>query len=66
MHVSSNMTNDDLSEASGGLITCHKPTLTSVLRLIHDPHLVPNSFFRDQCYQCHNACDLCVAHGVTV
>ena len=30
MHVvSSNMTNDDPSEASGGLITCHKPTLTS-------------------------------------
>ena len=29
MHVSSNMTNDDPSQASGGLITCHKPILAS-------------------------------------
>ena len=29
IHVSSNMTKDDLSQASGGLITRHKPTLVS-------------------------------------
>ena len=36
MHVSSNITNDEMSQASGGLITCFRPTLSSTLNILSD------------------------------
>ena len=38
MHVPSNITNDELSQASGGLITCFKPTLSRALDILSDSH----------------------------
>ena len=38
MHASSNITNDELSQASGGLITCFKPTLSRALDILSDSH----------------------------
>ena len=41
MHITlSDITNDELSEASGGLITCFKPTLNSALNILSDSHTI--------------------------
>ena len=40
MHVSSNITNDELSQESGGLITCFKPTLSRALYILSDSHTI--------------------------